>query len=154
MRALLVVDLQEDFCHGGALPVKGGDEVVSFVNGISCSYDLVVFTRDVHPKDHCSFRENGGMWPVHCVEGTEGAKLRKGLIVPGNRNDLHRPIFVKKGTFADVDSYSAFFDNDHKRSTGLTKKLRDLNVVSLDVVGLATDFCVKHTVLDAIAEGF
>jgi len=164
MKALLVVDVQKDFCPGGALAVPDGGQVVPFVNAIRGDYDLVVFSQDWHPPGHKSFASsNPGteigqvitvhgqpqvMWPDHCVQGTPGAEFHENLLV---RPD--DPVF-RKGELQEVDSYSAFLDNDHQHSTGLKEFLQERGVTSLDVVGLATDYCVRFSVLDARKFGF
>ncbi len=164
MKALLLVDIQNDFCPGGALPVAGGDEVVAVANRVQPHFDLVVATQDWHPADHGSFAANhvgrkvgetielGGvdqlLWPVHCVQGSPGADF-----VPGLSRDRIAEVF-RKGTDPTIDSYSGFYDNGHRRSTGLAEYLRERGVTELYVMGLATDYCVKHTALDARDEGF
>lgn len=163
MNALIVVDVQNDFCPGGSLAVNGGNEIVPFINGIRENYPLVVFSQDWHPSAHKSFSSNnpgssvgeyiqiGGqdqiMWPDHCVQESAGAEFHKGLEM--------RPAdpIVRKGELVEVDSYSAFFDNDHKHETGLQALLEERGVTEADVVGLATDYCVKFTVLDALRLG-
>lgn len=163
-RALILVDIQNDFCAGGALAVPEGDAVVAVVNRLQPAYDLVVATQDWHPANHKSFASNnpgraagelgelGGlpqvMWPDHCVQGTPGAEFHAGL-------DLSRVAQVfRKGLDPEVDSYSGFYDNGRKHDTGLAAWLRGHGVTAVDVVGLATDYCVKWTALDAQAEGF
>lgn len=164
MRALIVVDVQNDFCPGGALAVPEGDRVVPAINRLMPEFELVVATQDWHPADHGSFAashpgravgeriELAGLeqilWPVHCVADTPGAELHaqldRGLI--GLR--------VRKGTDREVDSYSAFFDNGHRRSTALHEELARRGVDAVCVCGLATDYCVKFTVLDALELGY
>jgi nicotinamidase/pyrazinamidase len=143
-RALIVVDFQNDFTPGGALPVPDGDAIAGRVNALAASgdYDLVVATRDWHPAGHSSFAEQGGPWPVHCVQGTEGAELHPALDRP--RVDL----VVDKGQAVDTDGYSGF------AGTGLEGLLRERGIAQLTVVGLATDYCVKNTALDALRAGF
>jgi len=148
--ALLVVDVQNDFLPGGALGVVGGDEIIAPINELMDRFDLVIATLDWHPVGHCSFVTSNppGPWPEHCVQDTFGAELHE---------DVHNdPItqFVCKGTAPDVDSYSAFFDNDHITETGLANYLREQGVTHVCIVGLALDYCVKFTALDARAEGF
>jgi nicotinamidase/pyrazinamidase len=162
--ALVLVDLQYDFCPGGALEVARGDETIAVANREMQRYDTVVATQDWHPPDHGSFAANnpgkkpfelgelGGlpqiMWPVHCVQGTHGAELHAGL-------DHARIAHVsRKGTDRGVDSYSGFFDNGKKSSTDLAAWLRAKGITDLAILGLATDVCVKYTVLDAVALGF
>ena len=162
--ALILVDLQNDFMPGGALAVPDGDATVGIANRLMPDYELVVATQDWHPLGHASFaanhegREPGEvidldglqqvLWPVHCVEGTPGASFHSSLDVAGI------DLVVRKGTDPRVDSYSGFFDNGKRHSTGLTDMLRERGVNAVHVMGLATDYCVKFTALDAIAEGF
>ena len=162
--ALILVDLQNDFLPGGALAVPDGDAVISVANEVQQAFDLVVATQDWHPRDHGSFAANhpGGkigdvvdlnglpqiLWPVHCVQNTRGAEF-----TPGLRTDRIREIF-RKGTDPRIDSYSTFFDNAHRRSTGLADYLRERNVREVAIMGLATDYCVKFSVLDARELGF
>ncbi len=164
MKARSVVDVRYDFCPGGSLAVEQGGQVVPFINGIRGEYALVVFTQDWHPPRHESFASNNPgakvgelirlrgqqqiMWPDHCVQGTKGAELHGSL---DRRTD--DPI-VRKGELAEVDSYSGFLDNDGRHETGLRELLEEQGVREVDVVGLATDYCVKFTVLDALKFGF
>lgn len=161
MKALIIVDVQNDFCPGGALAVPGGDEIIPGINAVQGKFDLVVTTQDWHPPDHGSFSSNhenaqpyelgelGGkpqvLWPDHCVRDTPGARLHEDLL-PGDAN-------FHKGTDSGVDSYSGFYDNDG-RSTGLTQFLKENEVDEVYICGLATDYCVKFTVLDALKDGF
>jgi len=164
VRALVAVDLQYDFCRGGALAVPDGDAVIPVVNRIAERFDLVVATQDWHPAGHGSFAsshhgaapgdaaELGGvsqtLWPDHCVQGTPGAELHAGF-------DQRRvSAIVRKGTDRGVDSYSAFFDNARKHTTGLAGYLRELGATEVCFAGLATDYCVKYSVLDAVELGF
>ena len=164
MRALILVDIQNDFCPGGALAVPRGDEVVAVANALQARFELVVATQDWHPADHGSFAANHpgrkpydvGMlaglsqvfWPVHCVQGTPGAEFHAQL-------DLQRFARVfRKGTDPAIDSYSGFFDNNKRKSTGLCEWLREQGVGALAICGLATDYCVKATALDAVELGF
>jgi nicotinamidase/pyrazinamidase len=167
-KALILIDIQNDFCPGGALAVVEGDEVVAPANALAKKFsahgDLVVATQDAHPENHGSFASQhpgaqpgdivvlAGLdqvaWPEHCVDGTPGADFH-----PALRRDLICQVF-KKGTDARVDSYSGFFDNDHASATGLAMYLREAGVEEVWVCGLATDYCVKATALDACAEGF
>lgn len=142
--ALVVVDFQNDFVPGGALPVPGGDEIAPRVRELieSGRFDLVVATRDWHPPDHRSFAEHGGPWPPHCVQGTPGAELHDSL--PRDRVDA----VVDAGREPDAEGYSGFED------TNLAELLRERGVDTVTLVGLATDYCVKHTALDALREGF
>jgi nicotinamidase/pyrazinamidase len=161
--ALLLIDLQNDFVEGGALAVAGGLGVVEIANRLMSHFDLVVATQDWHPPDHQSFASQhpglkvgacfqlGGLaqtaWPDHCVQGSHGSELVATLSV----ESIQR--IVRKGTDRDIDSYSGFFDNGHKRSTGLADYLREQNIRQVFVMGLATDYCVRATVLDALQEG-
>jgi nicotinamidase/pyrazinamidase len=164
MRCLLLVDLQNDFLPGGALPVPEGDAVLPVINRIQPQFELVVATQDWHPPDHLSFAVNHPgrrvgevieldglpqvLWPVHCVQSTWGAELAPGL-------DTGRIVHVvRKGTDPRIDSYSGFFDNGRRRSTGLDTFLRQQGVDELYVAGLATDYCVRATALDAVRLGF
>jgi nicotinamidase/pyrazinamidase len=142
MRALIVVDVQNDFCPGGALAVPEGDAVVEPINAMAGEAPFVVATRDWHPADHGSFGEQGGVWPVHCVAGTPGADLH-----PGVDRGLIDAV-VDKGQAPDQEGYSGF------EGTSLSRLLRDRGVDAVDVVGLALDYCVKATALDARRAGF
>jgi nicotinamidase/pyrazinamidase len=164
MRALILVDLQYDFCPGGALAVAHGDETIEVANRLMPYFSTVVATQDWHPADHGSFAtqhagkqpgemiELGGVpqvvWPPHCVQGTHGAELHAGL--------AHARIteVFPKGTDRTIDSYSGFFDNARKKATGLAEWLRERWISRVYVMGLATDYCVKATVLDARELGF
>jgi nicotinamidase/pyrazinamidase len=164
MHALILVDLQNDFVPGGALPVPEGDAVVPLVNALAPYFDLVVATQDWHPADHGSFAANHPgrhvgdvialdgleqiLWPVHCVQHTWGAEF-----LPGVDMGAVAEVF-RKGTDPQIDSYSGFFDNGHRRATGLGEYLHGRGVLRVTVVGLATDYCVKFTALDALALGF
>ena len=164
MRALVLVDLQYDFLPGGALAVAHGDETVPVATRLMPRFDIVVATQDWHPKDHQSFAANnpgkqvgelstlGGlpqvMWPVHCVQNSRGADFHDSI----NRSKI--TAVFRKGLDAAVDSYSGFFDNGHKKATGLGDWLKQKRVDKLYVLGLATDYCVKFTVLDALELGF
>jgi nicotinamidase/pyrazinamidase len=142
MEALIVVDVQNDFCPGGGLPVPDGDAVVEPVNELAADLPLVVATRDWHPLDHGSFVPQGGPWPVHCVRDTAGAQLHPGLDV--RRLDA----VIDKGQAPDRDGYSGF------EATELERVLRDRGVDTVHVAGLALDYCVKATALDAKRAGF
>lgn len=142
MDALIVVDMQNDFCSGGALEVPDGDAVIEPINRLAEGASLVVATRDWHPSDHASFAVNGGPWPVHCVQGTAGAELH-----PGIRRDLIDAV-VDAGRTRDAEGYSGFED------TELEQLLRAHRVDRVDVGGLALDYCVKATALDARRLGF
>jgi nicotinamidase/pyrazinamidase len=164
MNALILVDLQNDFCPGGALPVPEGDRVIPVVNGLLKMFDLVVATQDWHPPEHGSFAANhpgkkpgdsielAGMpqilWPVHCVQNTPGAELHAEL----NRAAVDR--VFRKGEDPMLDSYSGFFDNGHRKATGLGDYLKSRGAANVYICGLATDYCVKHTALDTVALGF
>ena len=145
MDALILVDIQNDFCPGGSLAVKDGDRVVPVANELQKEFGLVVATKDWHPPGHASFET---LWPPHCVQGTAGAEFAPAL---DTRRVAH--VFLK-GTDPAVDSYSGFFDNEHKRSTGLGDYLRAQGVTDVFICGLATDYCVKFTALDALRLGF
>jgi nicotinamidase/pyrazinamidase len=158
MRALVLVDLQYDFMPGGALAVPNGDEVVPVACSLLPRFDTVIATQDWHPKDHASFAANQGKqvgdvidldglpqvcWPVHCVQGSRGAELHETI-------DKKRISAVfRKGIDKTIDSYSGFFDNGHKKATGLGDWVEQKKIRKLFVMGLATDYCVKFTVLDA-----
>lgn len=162
--ALLLVDLQNDFMPGGALAVSSADEVIPVANELMAEFELVVATQDWHPPDHGSFASNHPgksvfaeadlyglpqtLWPTHCVQNTGGALFAYDLDT--KRIDRVFP----KGTDLKIDSYSGFFDNGKRASTGLAEWLRKEGVTDLTVLGVATDYCVKFTVLDALAEGF
>lgn len=164
MNALLVVDVQNDFCPGGALPVPEGDRVVEVINRLQPNFALVVATQDWHPASHGSFAANHPgrqvgepinlnglpqiLWPVHCVQGTPGAELHPAL----DRSRIAR--VFPKGTDPGVDSYSGFFDNGRRASTGLGEYLNARGVTEVYVCGLATDYCVQATALDAVDLGF
>jgi nicotinamidase/pyrazinamidase len=142
--ALLIIDFQNDFTPGGALAVEHGDEIAARINELAASgrYDLVIATRDWHPAEHGSFAERGGPWPVHCVRDTPGAQLHPAL----NQSAIHK--VIDKGTDANTEGYSAF------DGTGLAQLLHDRGITKVTVVGLATDYCVKNSALDALREGF
>jgi len=141
--ALVIVDFQNDFTPGGALAVREGDRIADRVNELAADprFDLVVATRDWHPADHGSFAERGGPWPVHCVQGSEGAELHPSL--ERERVD----VVIDKGTDPDTEGYSGFED------TALGELLRERGIDRVTVVGLATDYCVKNTALDALRQG-
>jgi nicotinamidase/pyrazinamidase len=164
MKALILVDIQNDFMPGGALAVPGGDEIIPYVNEIMPSYECVVATQDWHPTDHGSFAANHPgqaiyeqiildgleqtLWPTHCVQQTGGALFAPGL-------DTRRIARVfPKGMNPQIDSYSGLYDNGHRASTGMSEWLKAQGMQALDVVGVATDYCVKFTVLDALQDGF
>jgi nicotinamidase/pyrazinamidase len=141
--ALIIVDFQNDFTPGGALAVTDGDRIADRVNELAADprFDLVVATRDWHPADHGSFAERGGPWPVHCVQGSEGAELHPSL------DQSRVDVIVDKGTDPDTEGYSGF------DGTTLAELLRERDVDSVTLVGLATDYCVKSTALDALRQG-
>ncbi len=144
--ALIVVDVQVDFCPGGSLSVPGGDEIVSVVNQLVKLFEkhggLVIFSRDWHPKNHMSFKEQGGPWPAHCVQNTKGAEFHPEVYIPDSA------IVVSKATEASKEAYSAFDD------TELSETLKEAGVKRIFVCGLATDVCVKSTAIDAKKLGY
>jgi len=164
MKALILVDIQNDFLPGGALAVPDGDQIIPRLNQLQMIFPLVVATQDWHPPNHGSFAAshpgkqvfeqielNGlpqTLWPVHCVQNTPGAALAQAL----NRERIAR--VFPKGTDAGIDSYSGLFDNGHRKSTGLGEWLKSQGVTDVFVCGLATDYCVKFTALDAVRMGF
>jgi len=164
MKALIIVDIQNDFLPGGALAVPDGDLIVPIANRLQTMFPLVVATQDWHPANHGSFAANHPgkkvfeqidlnglpqtLWPVHCVQGTSGAEL-----APGLQRERIAKIFPK-GADAGVDSYSGLFDNGHRKSTGLGEWLKAKGVTEVFVCGLATDYCVKFTALDAAQQDF
>lgn len=164
MRAIILVDIQNDFLPDGALAVNDGDKIIPIVNKLTPTFDLVVMTQDFHPANHGSFAANhpglrpydvvklGGLdqvlWPTHCVQGTPGAEFSKDLDI----RNVDR--IFEKGTDPTIDSYSGFFDNGRKKATGLGDYLQDKGVSEVFVCGLATDYCVKFTALDALSLGF
>lgn len=161
---LLLVDLQNDFMPGGSLGVAGADQVIAVANRLQSKFDTIIVTRDWHPWDHSSFASNHPgrkvgevislngtpqvLWPDHCVQNTPGAELAPGLFT-----EKITATFLK-GTDRFIDSYSAFFDNAHLRSTGLADYLREREVREIFTMGIATDYCVKYTVLDGLELGF
>jgi nicotinamidase/pyrazinamidase len=162
--ALIVIDVQNDFCPGGALAVAGGDEIVPRINILMEGYSCVVLTQDWHPQNHLSFAESHSgaapfsqidmpygpqtLWPRHCVQGSTGAAFHKDL-----RTDTAH-LTVRKGFRAGIDSYSALFENDRATPTGLEGYLRSRGIGRLVMVGLATDYCVAYSALDAARLGF
>lgn len=164
MIALLLIDIQNDFLPGGALAVNKGDRVIPVANRLMPGYPLVVATQDWHPAAHRSFasqhpaKQVGDvielkgltqvLWPDHCIQGTDGAQFAPGL----NQGGIDH--VVRKGTDSSIDSYSGFFDNARRKSTGLQDYLRKEGVKEVHIVGLATDYCVKFTALDAVGLGF
>ena len=162
--ALLMIDIQNDFCPGGALAVADGDATVAEVNAMQSHYPVLVLTQDWHPADHSSFAANhpaaepfsmikmpyGGqvLWPSHCVQGSHGAAFHDDLIT--DRADL----IIRKGFRSEIDSYSAFYENDQTTQTGLAGYLRERGVDRVVLTGLATDFCVYYSAMDALRCGF
>lgn len=162
--ALIVIDVQNDFCPGGSLAVSGGDEVVPVINGMSPYFEHVVLTQDWHPHHHSSFASthpgrqpfettkmpygDQTLWPDHCIQGSGGAAFHPGL------NRTKAELIIRKGFRTTIDSYSAFFENDHTTPTGLAGYLRERGIGEITLVGLATDFCVAYSALDAVAQGF
>jgi nicotinamidase/pyrazinamidase len=161
---LLVIDVQNDFCPGGALAVPGGHEVVPTVNRLACRFPNVVVTQDWHPPDHLSFASTHPgrkpyetasaaygpqvLWPDHCVQGTPGADFHSSLRIP------HAGLVLRKGIHRDIDSYSAFYENDRTTPTGLVGYLRERNLTHIFLAGLAFDFCVRYSAEDATRAGF
>ena len=157
--ALIVIDVQNDFCPGGALAVAEGDEIIRRINGLMGEFATVVLTQDWHPANHASFADNHPgaepftliqmpygpqvLWPTHCVQGSRGADFHQDL-----RTDPAH-LIVRKGFRPEIDSYSAFFENDHVTPTGLDGYLRSRGVTAVTLVGLATDYCVAYSALDA-----
>lgn len=162
--ALIAIDLQNDFCPGGALAVPEGNKVIAPINALMDTVDLVVLTQDWHPKNHLSFADNHAdaapysqiqmdygpqtLWPAHCVQGTKGAAFHDDL------HETRADLIIRKGFRPEIDSYSAFFENDKTTPTGLAGYLRDRGVGRLILAGLAYDFCVAWSALDAITLGF
>jgi nicotinamidase/pyrazinamidase len=162
--ALVVIDVQNDFCPGGALAVAGGDAIVPVVNGLIARFDHVVLTQDWHPAGHSSFASSHAgkapfetvsmaygeqtLWPDHCIQGTVGAEFHPGLVW------TKAELVIRKGFRPGIDSYSAFFENDHATPTGLAGYLRERGIGSVTLCGLATDFCVAFSALDAVAQDF
>lgn len=161
---LLVVDVQNDFCPGGSLAVPRGDEVVPLINDLAQRYEHVVLTQDWHPHDHLSFASSHAgkrpyetiempygaqiLWPNHCVQGTRGAEFRSDLKIP------HAELVLRKGYHREIDSYSAFYENDRRTPTGLAGYLRERNFARVFLSGLAFDFCVRYSAEDAKREEF
>src|SRR5262249_51340655 len=160
---LLVIDVQNDFCTGGALAVPAGEKVVPAINRVAQKFANVVLTQDWHPRDHVSFASNHAhkqpfetielnygsqvLWPDHCVQGTAGAEFHRDLQID------QAGLVVRKGFRRGIDSYSAFFENDHKTSTGLLGYLRERDLKTVFVAGLALDFCVRYSAEDARKAG-
>ncbi|NHE59211.1 bifunctional nicotinamidase/pyrazinamidase [Cyclobacterium plantarum] len=164
MDALLIIDVQNDFIPGGSLPVPGGEEIIPVINSLMDRFDLVLATQDWHPQDHMSFASNHKgkkpfeqivhqgldqiLWPDHCVQGSSGAAFHSKL----KTNAVEA--IIRKGMDSDIDSYSGFYDNGHKKSTGLTGYLKEKGSPVLYCCGLAADVCVYFTIKDALKEGF
>lgn len=161
---LIVTDVQNDFCPGGALAVPRGDEIVSLANRLGGRFEHVILTQDWHPPGHFSFASSHAgrkpfevieasyglqtLWPDHCVQGTHGANLHKDLLIP------HAQLILRKGFRHHIDSYSVFFENDRKTPTGLAGYLRERGLTRIFLAGLALDFCVRYSAEDALAQGF
>ena len=164
MKALIIVDVQNDFLPGGSLAVPGGDKIIDVINKIQNSFELVVLTQDWHPQDHKSFASNHinkkpfdviqlnnmqqTLWPHHCVQGTYGAEFSSLL------NTNKAEAIFRKGTNAEIDSYSAFFDNGHLKSTCLADYLRGKKIKQVYLTGLCEDICVFYSAMDSLNEGF
>ena len=162
--ALLVIDVQNDFCPAGALEVAGGNEIIPYINEEMAKYDCVVLTQDWHPKGHSSFATSHEgknplelikmpygdqvLWPDHCVQGSKGAEFHPDL------NIEQANAIIRKGSNPFIDSYSAFFENDRKTPTGLDGYLKSLEIEKINLVGLATDFCVNYSAQDAANLGY
>ncbi|MEM9369925.1 MAG: bifunctional nicotinamidase/pyrazinamidase [Pseudomonadota bacterium] len=162
--ALVMIDVQNDFCPGGALAVTEGDQIVPLINELQTHFAVKILTQDWHPEDHSSFAANHDgaeafsmiempygpqvLWPTHCVQGGSGAEFHADLVT--DPADL----LIRKGFRAAIDSYSAFYENDHTTPTGLAGYLRERDVTDLVMVGLATDFCVAYSAIDAAGLGF
>ncbi len=164
MKALIIVDVQNDFCPGGALAVENGDRIIPVINSIAGRFDAVVQTQDWHPAGHSSFASvhpgkkpyetiemfygTQVLWPDHCIQGSAGADFHPRLHTTATQ------LIIRKGFRKAIDSYSAFYENDKKTATGLTGYLKNLGIDELYFCGLATDFCVKWSAIDGIREGF
>jgi len=164
MKALVVIDPQNDFCPGGALAVAAGDSIMQPINEMMGAFDLVILTQDWHPQGHSSFASSHDgaapftltemsygpqmLWPDHCIQGSDGAAFHPAL------NTVRADAVIRKGTNPAVDSYSAFFENDRATVTGLAGLLRDRGCEDVTMVGLATDYCVAWSALDGVANGF
>jgi nicotinamidase/pyrazinamidase len=162
--ALIVIDVQNCFLPGGSLPVAGGDQIIPLINKISAKFDNVVLTQDWHPADHVSFAEQHSgkkafesvqlaygqqtLWPSHCVQGSEDASIANGLKIP------HAQLILRKGFNRHIDSYSAFLEANQQTNTGLDGYLKSRGIKNLYLCGLATDFCVAWSAMDAIKLGF
>lgn len=164
MRTLIIIDAQNDFMPGGSLAVPGGDEIVPVMNSIQDKFDLIIASQDWHPQNHVSFASNHPertvfdqievhgkpqtLWPDHCVQNSEGAEFH-----PDLHTEKWETIF-RKGTNPEIDSYSAFYDNGHLKSTGLTGYLKEKGATELYMCGLAADICVYYSLMDAVENGF
>lgn len=164
-KALIIVDVQNDFCDGGALAVPGANEIIPYINLLmeKGEYDQIIATQDWHPANHKSFASNNNMnvgeniilngvpqfmWPDHCVQNTFGAEFHKDL----NKDKINH--IIQKGKNTEIDSYSGFQDNNHFMKTGLDDYLKSHDIELVEIVGLATDYCVKFTCIDALASGY
>lgn len=163
-KALIIVDMQNDFLPGGSLAVSGGDEIIPLINSLQKGFDLVVATQDWHPAGHKSFASSHPdkkeyevidldglpqvLWPDHCVQGTEGAAFSNEL------NDLKIEAIFRKGMDPEIDSYSGFYDNGRKKNTGMAGYLKDRGIKTIYICGIAADFCVYYTAIDGIDLGF
>ncbi|HEY6413226.1 MAG TPA: bifunctional nicotinamidase/pyrazinamidase [Edaphobacter sp.] len=161
---LLVIDLQNDFCPGGALAVTDGDAIIPTINALAQKFDHVILTQDWHPTQHISFSSTHAntkpyetieapygpqtLWPDHCVQQTQGAAFHPALAIP------HAELILRKGFRRQIDSYSAFLENDHMTPTGLAGYLRERNLTRLFLCGLAYDFCVRYSAIDGKQQGF
>jgi nicotinamidase/pyrazinamidase len=164
MTALILVDIQNDFCEFGALAVPDGNAVIAVANELMPQYDLVIATQDWHPANHGSFAANYPLrkpgqiieldglpqilWPIHCVQNSFGSEFVRTLHI----TKIHK--VFRKGTDVNIDSYSGFYDNGHRKSTGMGEYLQSKGVTVITVMGLATDYCVKFTAIDALSFGF
>jgi len=162
--ALIVIDVQNDFCPGGALAVTGGDEIVAPINAMMADFSTVIVTQDWHPAGHSSFASSHAgaapfslidmpygpqvLWPDHCIQGSPGAAFHSAL------NTTRADLIIRKGYNPEIDSYSALFENDHTTPTGLKGYLINRAITDLTLVGLATDFCVNYSAVDAARQGF
>ena len=161
--ALLIIDVQNDFCPGGSLAVADGNQIVSGINDIMNDFDYVILTQDWHPANHSSFASNQNanpfsvidmpygpqvLWPDHCIQGSFGSALHKDL------NTIRADLIIRKGQNPGVDSYSAFFENDHTTATGLHGYLTERSVSKVTLVGLATDYCVNFSAQDTVKLGY
>lgn len=164
-KALIIVDMQNDFCQGGALEVPNANDIIPYINSLTAQnhYDEIILTQDFHPANHKSFASNNDkkvgesiilngtsqfMWPDHCIQGTFGAEFHKDL-------DISKVTkIIQKGTDPEVDSYSGFQDNNQSSKTELDDYLKSKNIELVEIVGLALDYCVKYTCLDAVRNGY